>query len=46
MKCHGASNEKAIENALLKTQKSIDTNLIPDIKNIVKNETEKNIANG
>ena len=46
MKCHGASNEKAIENALLKTQKSIDTNLIPDIKNIVKNETEKNIVNG
>ena len=40
MKCHGASNEKAIENALLKTQKSIETNLIPDIKSLLKIDTE------
>ncbi len=46
MKCHGSSNDKAIENALLKTQKSIETNLIPDIKDMVKNETEKNVVNG
>tara|TARA_Y100000590_G_C15718353_1_gene1012672 strand:+ start:156 stop:1181 length:1026 start_codon:yes stop_codon:yes gene_type:complete len=38
MKCHGASNAKAIENALLKTQKSIDTNLIPDIKSLLKTD--------
>jgi len=35
MKCHGSSNEKAIENALLKTQKSIESNLVPDIKNMI-----------
>ena len=32
-KCHGSSNEKAIENALLNTQKSVENNLIDDIKN-------------
>ncbi len=32
-KCHGSSNHKAIENALLNTQKSFENNLINDIKN-------------
>jgi len=31
-KCHGSSNHKAIENALLNTQKSFENNLINDIK--------------
>ena len=31
-KCHGASNDKAIENALLNTQKSFENDLINDIK--------------
>lgn len=33
MKCHGASNDKAIENALLNTQKSYENNLVNDIHN-------------
>ena len=37
MKCHGASNEKAIENALLNTKTSINNNLIKDIENLMKN---------
>ncbi|MDC1050830.1 phosphate acyltransferase PlsX [Candidatus Marinimicrobia bacterium] len=32
MKCHGSSNDKAIENALLNTQKSYENNLIKDMK--------------
>jgi len=36
-KCHGSSNDKAIENALLNTQKSFENNLINDIKkNLIK----------
>ena len=31
MKCHGSSNDKAIENALLNTQKSYENNLLDDI---------------
>ena len=37
MKCHGCSNEKAIENALLNTKTSINNNLIKDIENLMKN---------
>ena len=33
MKCHGSSNSKAIENALLKTQSSYNNNLIYDLEN-------------
>ena len=35
MKCHGASNDKAIENALLNTQKSYENNLIRDMNNLL-----------
>ena len=39
MKCHGSSNSKAIENALLKTQLSHDNDLIKDLEKIInKNE--------
>ena len=37
MKCHGSSNEKAIENALLNTKTSINNNLIKDIENLMRN---------
>ena len=33
MKCHGSSNSKAIENALIKTQISHNNNLIYDLEN-------------
>jgi fatty acid/phospholipid biosynthesis enzyme len=32
MKCHGSSNAKAIENALLNTQISHENNLLNNIK--------------
>ena len=35
MKCHGSSNDKAIENALLNTQKSYENNLIDDMKTVL-----------
>ena len=35
MKCHGSSNDKAIENALLNTQKSHENNLIKDMNNLL-----------
>ena len=37
MKCHGSSNEKAIENALLNTKTSINNNLIKDIEKLMTN---------
>ena len=37
MKCHGSSNEKAIENALLNTKTSINNNLIQDIEKLMSN---------
>jgi len=43
MKCHGSSNDKAIENALLNTQKSYENNLIDDMKSVLnKNINEQN----
>tara|TARA_B110000438_G_C15777618_1_gene634789 strand:- start:179 stop:1189 length:1011 start_codon:yes stop_codon:yes gene_type:complete len=39
MKCHGSSNSKTIENALLKSQTSYENHLITDLENILnKNE--------
>ena len=35
MKCHGSSNHKAIENALLNTQKSYENNLIDDMNKLL-----------
>ena len=41
MKCHGSSNDKAIENALFNTQKSYENNLIKDMnKSLSKNRLE------
>jgi len=36
-KCHGSSNDKAIENALLNTQKSFENNLVSDIRKNLNN---------
>ena len=33
LKCHGASNEKAFENAILKAEKCINNNFLDEIKN-------------
>jgi len=35
MKCHGSSNDKAIENALIKTYNAINNNLISNIENLL-----------
>ena len=41
MKCHGSSNDKAIENALLNTQQSYENNLVQDmIKSLNKNRLQ------
>ena len=42
MKCHGSSNSKTIENALLKTQKAFERNLITELENKL---SKKNIYN-
>ena len=39
MKCHGSSNEKAIENALLKTQQSYDNKLLNDLEELLEAHT-------
>ena len=39
MKCHGSSNVKAIENALLKTQHSYDNKLINDLEKLLESHT-------
>ena len=39
MKCHGSSNVKAIENALLKTQHSFDNKLINDLEKLLESHT-------
>ena len=45
MKCHGSSNDKAIENALLNTMTSINNNLINDIENLMSNYQSDSISN-
>ena len=42
MKCHGSSNSKAIENAILKTQQSVETNLIEKIELYLNNIADLN----
>ena len=43
MKCHGSSNDKAIENALLNAQKSYENKLIEDMnKSMSKNRLKLN----
>ena len=37
LKCHGSSNDKAIENALLNAQKSVENNLIEDMNKSLSN---------
>ena len=39
LKCHGSSNDKAIENALLNAQKSVENNLIEDMNKSLSNNT-------
>ena len=46
MKCHGSSNKKAIENALLNTMTSIKHNLINDIEHLMDNYNIENIEKG
>jgi len=44
LKCHGSSNSKAILNALHKTQKTFDNNLIKDLEEVISNH-KLNIEN-
>ena len=41
MKCHGSSNDKAIYNGLLNTQKALEINLITEIENSLNLKTSK-----